>query len=150
MLFRQRRVSVDFDGTLVMPAFPGLGELRPGARETLDLLRAEGWYVIISSCRTSSLFCPTEKIREERIRVIREALEILDIPYDEIDDGRSGKVVADVYIDDRAVSAICWADALAQTRSLGSFLSTKDKVCGCPSLKECRNAFEESAELSSE
>ncbi len=104
-------ISVDFDGTIVKYAFPEIGELQPGAKEALIEL-SKRYTIVISSCRASQLFrqpkppvaipdqiepCERDFVQEMKDFLIREG-----IPFDRIDMGDEGKVVAVAYIDDRA------------------------------------------------
>jgi guanylate kinase len=44
-------VAVDFDSTLFTEVYPGIGELIPGARETVNWLYDAGHKIIINTCR---------------------------------------------------------------------------------------------------
>ena len=103
-------ISIDFDGTLVDHEFPHIGALKPGAKEALEALRHYGFWIIISSCRTSGMHReifeqvpgqpPTDR------KYFKDMVKFLDdnqIPYDQVDDGSLGKVLADFYVDDKAV-----------------------------------------------
>lgn len=94
-------VAVDFDGTLAEETnFPDIGEPREGAREAMKRLRESGARIIIFTVRG-------KKYEKD----IREWLEHHEILFDYINENpdqpkdSSGKIVADVYIDDRAVNA---------------------------------------------
>lgn len=101
-------LAVDFDGTIAeYCGYQGRGVFLaplPGAIETLQQFKAEGWNIIIFTCRTEA---------DE----IAEYLRRHAIPFDEINhslpDGieYSGKVYADVYLDDRAVTFRGWDTA---------------------------------------
>lgn len=89
---------VDFDGTLVEFAFPKIGRVRPGAKEFLLSLHNDGWFIIISSCRNNIELNEGDwKYYHEMERFLHED----GFVFDWIDDGRVGKVVGDVYFDDR-------------------------------------------------
>lgn len=98
-------LAVDFDGTIAdYRGYQGrsvfLAPL-PGAIQTLQQFKADGWRIIIFTCR-------------DETDEIAQYLERHQIPFDEINqslpDGieYSGKVYADVYLDDRAVTFRGW------------------------------------------
>jgi len=97
----KKTISVDFDGTIVEQAFPKIGKLKPGVKEALTLL-SEKYTIVVSSCRTSALFKRGEN--NPYLDEMRAFLDANEIPYDRIDLGNEGKVVAIAYIDDRAIS----------------------------------------------
>lgn len=94
--------AVDLDGTICeYDTWRGeghFGKLRDGVREGLQQLRNAGWKIIVFTTRGNTTN-------------IAEFLDTNHVPYDHINknpdqpDGTSGKVIADVYIDDRAVDA---------------------------------------------
>ena len=45
-------IAIDFDGTIVEDQFPDVGKMIPGAREAINKLYADGYTIIIWSCRT--------------------------------------------------------------------------------------------------
>ena len=45
-------IAIDFDGTIVEDQFPDIGKMIPGARENINKLYADGYTIIIWSCRT--------------------------------------------------------------------------------------------------
>lgn len=96
----QPTVAVDLDGTLTVDGgFKGpdiIADPRKGARKTLTKFKEWGFRIIIFTVRGN-----TERIKEW--------LDEHDIPYDHINNNpdqpedTSGKVLADLYIDDRAI-----------------------------------------------
>lgn len=105
---RRYTAAVDLDGTLaetIRPHDPDrIGELRPGARETLQKLREKGVRISIWTVRDNE-------------KLVRDWLERYDVPFDHINDspdhpeGGSRKLMADIYIDDRGFDASGdWAD----------------------------------------
>lgn len=95
-------LCIDFDGTIVENAFPQIGKLKPNVVEVLQKLN-EKYDIVISSCRTSKEF----EGSPERLKIIQDMINCLidnKIPYKRIDMGDEGKVIADYYIDDRAIS----------------------------------------------
>lgn len=103
---RHWTVAIDFDGTIVDHAFPDIGELKAGAKEAIEKLYEE-YEIVISSCRASKLY---EESRKERDFVQEMELFLIEngIPFDRIDRGDEGKVVAVAYIDDRAKEFVGW------------------------------------------
>ena len=94
-------ISVDFDGTICEHKFPSIGPLKPGAKEALQKL-SKKYTIVISSCRGSKLF--NRRFKDNPyIEEMREFLVKNGIPFDRIDMGDEGKVVAIHYIDDRAI-----------------------------------------------
>ena len=111
MAERRKVICIDFDGTLCGIDYPRIGPIKTGAKEAMQLLRKQGWYIIISSCRSCSFnwseyYGDTPVNHASERPVHQEMIKWLDdnqIPYDEIDDGTKGKVSADLYVDDRAI-----------------------------------------------
>lgn len=106
----QKTICIDFDGTIVDHEFPWIGKLKPGVREALQLFRALGYRILISSCRTSNWhkeeFGHVDEgpaMQRPIVKDMIEALNKADIPYDVVDDGSKGKPFADLYIDDKGL-----------------------------------------------
>jgi hypothetical protein len=95
-------LAVDFDATLAekLRKFDPseAGDPREGAREAMQALKEDGHRLLIFTCRGDT-------------KPVAEWLKKHDIPYDEINEnseqpkGTSGKIMADLYIDDKAVDA---------------------------------------------
>ncbi len=99
----KRTISIDFDGTIVEHDFPRIGKLKEGAKEAITALK-EHYTIVISSCRTSAVFNRKEGAENPYFEQMKSFLDQNEIPYDRIDLGNEGKVVAVAYIDDRAIS----------------------------------------------
>ncbi len=85
-------IAIDFDGTISANF--------EEARKFIGILRSRGHRIIIWSSR-----CNPRQHADNQPNVMAEMLELLErhaIPYDEVDDGKVGKVHAQVYIDDKA------------------------------------------------
>lgn len=96
------RIVVDFDGSLFINKYPGVGAPVPGALNALKLLKNDGHEIVVWSCRANRKEgLPIE--RAAAVQGMREALDSFGVSYDEIDDGGEGKVIADVYVDDRGL-----------------------------------------------
>lgn len=97
--------AVDFDGTLCTHKFPEIGEPK---REIIELVRKlynKGHYIIIWTCRTGDYLA-------HMIKWLRD----YNVPYHTINENiepskfTCRKVLADYYIDDRAVNVKDFAD----------------------------------------
>lgn len=100
---RPFHVAIDFDGTIVEHKYPEIGPLKKDAVRAINLLKGLGCYIIITSCRTNPRLNKPKLEREQQVIIMKEFLTKNGIPFDEIDDGTQGKVIADVYIDDHAI-----------------------------------------------
>lgn len=126
-------IAVDFEGTLVSQPVDAADEdefleLHPDARFGLDALKAAGHVLVLVSCRANRArrldwkldplwlrgAVPFDKLAWERERSAWQAsyermvsFVERELPgvFDAIDDGRQGKVDADLYIDDKALRA---------------------------------------------
>lgn len=96
---RRQIVAVDVDGCILKyESFKGVdsfGVPLPGAVESLQAFRLLGWYIIVWTCRPN-------------VDALRQHLDKHEIPFDSINENcpdvtfeTSGKVYADVYLDDR-------------------------------------------------
>lgn len=99
---KKHTLAVDFDGTIVEHRFPDIGPLKAGAKEALERLHKK-YTIVISSCRASTLFNPEGPGTSQAFQDMVRFLDEHQIPYDRIDDGTEGKIVAVAYIDDRAM-----------------------------------------------
>lgn len=97
-----KTICIDIDGTIcrysVWQGESHFGEVLPDASESIRRLHNDGWYIIIYSTRSS---------KDE----IRRFLEEQGIYHDSINhnpyqpyNAIGGKPIADVYLDDRAVT----------------------------------------------
>lgn len=107
-------LCIDFDGTIVERAYPEIGELKPYAKEAINML-SKDYHIIIWTCRTS------QKLYEDFPCTIYDAAKFLrvnEIHFDTINHNiytlpfqPYPKVYADVYIDDRNLGGIPpWPD----------------------------------------
>ena len=91
-------VAVDFDGTLSLDSqYPNIGRFNTHLYEALMKLRSIGWSIVLWTCREG--------------KELKEAVEwckMNGLEFDAINENppevpfKSRKVVADMYIDDRA------------------------------------------------
>lgn len=111
MATEQKTICVDFDQTICRSLYPGVGPLIPGAKEALQLFKALGYKIIISSCRACSwnwdvYYEGQPHVPAVERKVYKDMVEFLlqnGIPFDEVDDGTKGKVSAAYYIDDKGL-----------------------------------------------
>jgi hypothetical protein len=94
------RIAIDFDGTLVTQDSNGDFYATIGAKEALEMLVAQGYHIIIHTCRTGIAW--REGYLSEELELIKNTLDRFSIPFHEIFAG--DKLIADTYIDDRSVS----------------------------------------------
>ena len=113
-------IACDFDGCLCEHAFPECGAPMEEVVELLRLLDAEGWCIVIHSCRTNSDWVHKGATLEEALVKVDDMLHFLAVnrvPFDDVwgidrcgsvwtYSGISGKPVADVYLDDRALHPV--------------------------------------------
>ncbi|WP_452223287.1 BT0820 family HAD-type phosphatase [Lacinutrix chionoecetis] len=97
-------IAVDFDGTIVEDAYPGIGEERLFAFDTLKRLQADGHRLILWTYRNGKrldeavTYCKTNGI--EFYAVNRSFPEEINL------DNASRKIHADLFIDDRNIGGI--------------------------------------------
>ena len=100
-------IAVDFDGTIVEHKYPAIGKELPFAIETLKTLAEEGHKLILWTSRDGELLEEALKFCKER------GLEFYAVNSNYPPGalftnkaGKSCKVVADVYIDDRNIGGL--------------------------------------------
>ncbi len=100
------RIAVDFDGTLVKPAWPGVGEWYDGAISAMNTLNEAGHYVFLYTARLApewpdgSPRDPSEVYTDTQI--VREVLDSAGLTWMDIWTG-AGKPNWDLLIDDKAM-----------------------------------------------
>lgn len=97
-------IAVDFDGTIVEDGYPGIGETRLFAFETLKRLQKDGHRLILWTYRHG-------KKLEEAIAFCRKNdIEFYAVnksfPEETLSDDVSRKINADLFIDDRNIGGI--------------------------------------------
>ena len=100
-------IAVDFDGTIVEHKYPAIGKELPFAIETLKTLAEEGHKLILWTSRDGELLNEALKFCKDR------GLEFYAVNSNYPPGalftnkaGKSCKVVADVYIDDRNIGGL--------------------------------------------
>lgn len=100
MIVSNKKIAVDFDGTIVEDAYPGIGKPMPFAFDTLRQLQAEGYRLILWTYRAGKSlqdaveFCQNNGITFYAVNSSFEG-EIFD------EENFSRKIDADLFIDDR-------------------------------------------------
>ena len=111
-------ISIDFDGTIVEDSFPKIGNLMPGAKNSLFRLKEDGKKIYIWSSRMS--LNKTAIAREMNVvQKVRDYLNKNKIPYDKILDTQTEE--SDLFIDDRGLafdSRKGWDGALRDIRNM--------------------------------
>ena len=99
-------IVVDLDGTICEHRYPAFGAPVAGAQEALQRLKAAGFWIIIHTVRTSSVFHATAEYTPDinSPEAISAFLQRHQIPYDEI--WIHDKPLAVAYIDDRALRVV--------------------------------------------
>ena len=97
-------IAVDFDGTIVEDAYPGIGEPRIFAFETLKRLQEDGHRLILWTYRCNSRL-------DEAVQFCKEnGIEFYAVnksfPEEEFNGEVSRKIMADLFIDDRNIGGV--------------------------------------------
>lgn len=97
-------IAIDFDGTIVEDAYPGVGKPRLFAFETLKRLQADGHRLILWTYRSG------EKLQDAVDFCLQNGIEFYAVnqsfPEEKFDNTKSRKIYADIYIDDRNIGGI--------------------------------------------
>jgi 2'-5' RNA ligase len=112
-------IMVDFDDTIAHEnQDQTLDQPLEGAKEVLQDLKNQGYYIVIDSARANEWDGEDE---------IKEYLDKYQIPYDEIFQGN--KPLAFRYIDDRAIQMTTWQDVLKKVEEAKQSDEKIDKEC---------------------
>ncbi|WP_044402611.1 BT0820 family HAD-type phosphatase [Lacinutrix sp. Hel_I_90] len=97
-------IAVDFDGTIVEDSYPGIGDERIFAFETLKRLQADGHRLILWTYRQG------KKLEEAVAYCKANDLEFYAVnksfPEEDLTEDVSRKIHADLFIDDRNIGGI--------------------------------------------
>ncbi|MBP5364365.1 MAG: hypothetical protein J6Y82_00375 [Bacteroidales bacterium] len=99
-MLKRQLIAVDFDGTIVEDKYPGIGNERLFAFQTLKALQAKGYLLILWTCRSG-------KLLDEAVEYCRQkGIEFYSVnsnyPGETVDgEDFMRKIDADMYIDDR-------------------------------------------------
>ena len=103
-LYNKLTIAVDFDGTIVEDAYPRIGKPRIFAFETLKKLQEEGHRLILWTYRHGDrldeavAFCKKNGISFYAVNK--------SFPEEELDNSKSRKIHADLFIDDRNIGGV--------------------------------------------
>jgi histidinol phosphatase-like enzyme len=103
-LYNRLTIAVDFDGTIVEDAYPGIGKPRIFAFETLKKLIEDGHRIILWTYRSGVRL-------EEAVEFCnKNGIEFYAVnksfPEEQFDYTKSRKINADLFIDDRNIGGI--------------------------------------------
>ena len=120
-------IAVDFDGTIVEDAYPKIGKTRLFAFDTLKHLQADGHRLILWTYRSDQKLQEAVDFCEENGIVFYAVNE--SFPGEKLDDNRSRKINADIFIDDRNIGGILsWGEVYQLiTQEMPNFKQTKRK-----------------------
>jgi len=118
MEHRKLVISIDFDGTIVTIAYPQIGKLRNGAKETINRWYNEGHTIVINSCRA-------EQMQKDMVRFLvangimfsyvnANAKHLIDLYGMDC-----RKISADVYFDDKnpeGFKSWSWAESFVERK----------------------------------
>lgn len=97
---KKKTVAIDFDGTIVEHMFPEIGAIKQNVVDKIKKWYAEGHTIIIWTCRTDQYAEEAKKFLDDN-----------EIPYHYFNENptnpfgdRCRKILADVYLDDRALN----------------------------------------------
>lgn len=95
------RIALDFDKTIA--AGPTLDPewLVPGVEQSMQHLHRAGHHLTVWSCRNGRVWGDLN--RAESLQKMKAFLDAHNLPYDAIDYGDQGKLLADLYVDDKAL-----------------------------------------------
>lgn len=104
----QKTIAFDFDGVLASyksGQYPEIGEPIEGMKDLIDNLKADGWKVVVFTCRQSNEIEPW---------LLQHGFDIDEINQNSGAPPHSNKIPADIYVDDRAIAFKGDAKSLAQ------------------------------------
>ena len=96
-----KTIAVDFDGTITKYSpFPITGNIRPEMKQLLAQLHNDGYRLVLYTCRK-------KKYYSEAVSLLKKEnmYNLFDWEYLDNDNvyGEHGKMVADLYLDDKAL-----------------------------------------------
>lgn len=102
-------LAVDFDGTICTLSYPEIGRERIGAKETINQLYDEGYFIVINTCRS-------DDGKDKAAQIAKDFLKLRGIKYHAFNENLphliefygcdTRKISADVYIDDKCLFEI--------------------------------------------
>ena len=97
-------IAVDFDGTIVEDAYPGIGEPRIFAFETLKRLQQDGHRLILWTYRYNNKL--DDAVEFCRLQGIEFYAINKSFPEEDFNGDVSRKIMADLFIDDRNIGGV--------------------------------------------
>ena len=99
---KKKTICIDFDGVIhdYKDGWQGddkFGEMIPGADTATEILKKKGWTVIIYTTRPA-----TDKLKEW-LKDKGVKYDYINENPDQPENSKDGKIVADIYLDDRAI-----------------------------------------------
>lgn len=115
---RMRDVLVDFDHTICQTSgLFNLGPPMPGVRAALQDIRDMGLRIVVWSSRFAPSPNKPTADRLEQVDIVHRYMVKHKLPFDEIDDGMTGKRFGLCGIDDRGIAFRgSWGHAVKQVR----------------------------------
>lgn len=98
-------IAIDFDGTICVNEYPGIGALYADAKRVINQLHEDGHYIIIWTCRENErLLAAVNWLLENGIRFHR----VNDHQPENLAKygGNTRKIYAHLYIDDKQVNGL--------------------------------------------
>jgi hypothetical protein len=130
------RIAVDFDGTIVEHCYPAIGEPMLFAFETLKELQKKGFLLILWTFRVGKEL--DEAVEFCRLNGIEFYAVNKSYPEEVLDDSKSRKIDADIFIDDRNLGGFPgWSEVWQQLFPESSMVELEKKAVkrmGKPSL----------------
>ena len=122
-------IAVDFDGTIVEDAYPGIGKPLIFAFETLKKLQEEGHRIILWTYRSGVRLEETVTFCEEQGVVFYAVNK--SFPEEQFDYTKSRKIHADIFIDDRNIGGLlAWGEIYQQLTNSSPYNKQSEKKKG--------------------
>ena len=112
-------IAIDFDGTIVEDAFPGIGRIKPGAVEAIKQFRQDGHFLILWTCRRGKRLAEAAQFLGENGLHFDAYNESCPSNVDKYSGEDTRKVFADMYIDDRGFGELPdWEEIARRVREI--------------------------------
>jgi hypothetical protein len=121
------RIAVDFDGTIVEHRYPAIGEPMLFAFETLKELQKKGFVLILWTFRVGKEL--DEAVEFCRLNGIEFYAVNKSYPEEMLDESKSRKIDADIFIDDRNLGGFPgWSEVWQQLFPESSMVELEKKA----------------------
>jgi hydroxymethylpyrimidine pyrophosphatase-like HAD family hydrolase len=102
-------LGIDLDGTICPElGFPNINPPWQESIEALNYARKKGFYLILTSTRTSIDLSKTKEMVKKQYKMIKNYVKKYKLAIDEIDDGSKGKIYYDMMIDNKGWLVVQW------------------------------------------